>query len=112
MVVLEEDPDDGRAHTEGSIPSKGSGIGSISLRSLLPQLKVNVPLALSTNDIFEIFSNVSRKESFQVIEMEQSIATAVNKEPFSIKRMFLRCIPFGVDKLEQPNESSISAVRL
>jgi hypothetical protein len=48
-----------------------------------------------------------------VIEMESNLATAVNKEPFSIKRMFLRCLPFSGDsKKEQPNESTISAVRL
>jgi hypothetical protein len=45
--------------------------------------------------------------------MEATMATAVNKEPFSIKRMFLRCLPFSGDaKREQPSESSISAVRL
>lgn len=26
--------------------------------------------------------------------MEQSIATAVNKEPFSITKMLLKCLPF------------------
>ena len=44
--------------------------------------------------------------------MEHNIATAVNKEPFSIKRMFLRCIPFSDSKRENPNEVFISAVRL
>jgi|LakMenEpi03Oct11_1017367.scaffolds.fasta_scaffold74042_1 hypothetical protein len=51
--------------------------------------------------------------------MEQTIATAVNKEPFSIKRMLLKCFPFtenggrktGRDA-EFTNESPISAVRL
>lgn len=43
--------------------------------------------------------------------MEATMATAVNKEPFSIKRMFLRCLPFSGDaKREQPD--AISAVRL
>ena len=44
--------------------------------------------------------------------MEQNLATAVNKEPFSIKRMFLRCIPFSDLKREQSSESFISAIRL
>lgn len=44
--------------------------------------------------------------------MEQSIATAVNKEPFSIKRMFMRCLPFQEFKKEQQTESFISAIRL
>ena len=44
--------------------------------------------------------------------MEQNIATAVNKEPFSIKRMFMRCIPFQESKKESPNDTFISAVRL
>lgn len=51
-------------------------------------------MALSSNDIFEVFANVSKSQRFQVIEMEQNIATAVNKEPFSFKRMFMKCIPF------------------
>ena len=56
---------------------------------------------------------MSKATAFQVIEMESNLATAVNKEPFSIKRMFLRCLPFSGDsKKEQPNESTISAVRL
>ena len=49
---------------------------------------------MSARDIFDIFTIVSAKEKFQVIEMEQSIATAVNKEPFSLKKMFMKCLPF------------------
>jgi hypothetical protein len=44
--------------------------------------------------------------------MEQSFATAVNKEPFSLKRMFMRCIPFSEFKKEQSQESFISAIRV
>ena len=45
--------------------------------------------------------------------MEQTIATAVNKEPFSLKRMFLKCLPFSSDKGgNMTNGSPISAVRL
>jgi len=57
-------------------------------------LKLNAPLAISVNQIFEVFALVSKKCEFQVIEMEQTMATAVNKEPFSFKRMFLSCVPF------------------
>ena len=49
--------------------------------------------------------------------MEQTIATAVNKEPFSLKRMFMRCFPFvegGKGSLggNLTQDSPISAVRL
>lgn len=37
---------------------------------------------------------VSKQTDFEIIEMEQSIATAVNKEPFSITKMILKCLPF------------------
>lgn len=42
----------------------------------------------------EVFMNVSKQTSFEIIEMEHSIATAVNKEPFSITKMLLKCLPF------------------
>ena len=61
----------------------------------LPSLKLNVPLALTSSEIFESFSHVCRSQKFQIIEMDAQLATAVNKEPFSIKKMFLRCIPFS-----------------
>ena len=45
--------------------------------------------------------------------MEQTIATAVNKEPFSIKKMFMKCLPFSNDKGgNMTSGSPISAVRL
>ncbi len=80
--------------------NKASKIGSISMKSHFPSLKLNVPLYLSSSDIFEIFVNVSKREKFQIIEMEQGTATAVNKEQFSFKRMFMRCIPFQDFKKE------------
>lgn len=56
---------------------------------------------------------VSKSKSFQIIEMEANLATAVNKEPFSFRKMFLRCLPFNSDsKHETPNEATISAIRL
>ena len=92
-------------------------------------MKVNVPLALSSNKIFEIFGQVSKLQDFEIIEMEQSIATAVYKEPYSIKQMLLKCLPCSTKELTQSPEfneiedmsmqssrpteqSSISAVRL
>ena len=75
-------------------------------------LKINVPLSISTHDIFEVFSTVSGKEKFQIIEMEQTIATAVNKEPFSLRKMFLKCLPQFDKGGNMTSESPISAVRL
>ena len=68
-------------------------LSTASIKSSLPILKINVPLSISTHDCFDVFSFVSRKTKFQVIEMEQTIATAVNKEPFSLRKMFLKCLP-------------------
>jgi hypothetical protein len=53
-----------------------------------------VPITVSSNELFEIFRSISGKEKFQVIEMEQTIATAVNKEAFSFKKMMMKCLPF------------------
>ena len=45
--------------------------------------------------------------------MEQTIATAVNKEPFSLRKMFLKCLPFTEGKDgNMTSNSPISAVRL
>ena len=41
-----------------------------TIKSSLPLLKINVPLSTSTHDVFDIFTSVSGKEKFQVIEME------------------------------------------
>jgi hypothetical protein len=51
----------------------------------MPVLKLNVPLSCNSSELFEVFSTVCNKQKFQVIEMDQTIATAVNKEPFSLK---------------------------
>lgn len=68
-------------------------------------------MGITSNEVFEIFTGICKASSFQVIEMDQNIATAVNKEPFSFKKIFQRCIPFSDSKKEHP-ESMISAVRL
>ena len=66
---------------------------------------------MQQNQIFEIFVEVSRATNFQVIELENQFATAVYKEPFSIKKLFLRCIPFS-GKKDPEQEYYVSAVRL
>ena len=91
-----------------------SRLSTATIKTSLPILKINVPLTLSTHDVFDVFSFVSSKTKFQVIEMEQTIATAVNKEPFSLRKMFLKCLPFAEAKGNgnMTNNSPISAVRL
>ena len=90
-----------------------SRINTGTIKASLPCLKINVPLSMPTRDIFDIFKAVSAKEKFQIIELEQTIATAVYKEPLSIKRMFLKCLPFASDKGGNiMNSSPISALRL
>ena len=42
--------------------------------------------------------------------MEEFIATAVHKEPFSLKKIFSRCFP--VNKHCEEDEQMISAIRL
>lgn len=48
--------------------------------------------------------------------MEQTIATAVNKEPFSFKKMLMNCLPVKNQQRNRDgnmtNDSPISAVRL
>ena len=109
---LDEDYQRNRRVSAAGFGSQGSMITG-SIRTSLPLLKINVPLSLSTHDVFQIFSSVSSKEKFQIIEMEENIATAVNKEPFSLRKMFLKCLPFVENKNGglQTN-SPISAVRL
>jgi len=95
-----------------------SGFGShprmnvASIKASLPLLKINVPLSISTHDVFDIFQVVSGKEKFQIIELEQTIATAVNKEPFSLRKMFLKCLPFADGGRAMSGSAPISAVRL
>lgn len=43
--------------------------------------------------------------------MDQNIATAVNKEPFSFKKILMRCLPFS-DLKRETTENLISAIRL
>ncbi len=88
-------------------------ISTGTIKASLPLLKINVPLSIVTHDIFDIFQNVSANEKFQIIELEQTIATAVNKEPFSLRKMFLKCLPFADGgKGNMTGGSPISAVRL
>lgn len=102
---------------DASTPNRRmSGFGNhqrsvATIKASLPLLKINVPLAISTHDVFDVFQFVAAKEKFQTIELEQTIATAVSKEPFSIRKMFLKCLPFA-DCGRSMGSSPISAVRL
>ncbi|CDW77121.1 UNKNOWN [Stylonychia lemnae] len=110
-----EDPDDIQninLGTQTPQQQQKAKFAAYQLKPQLPQMKVNIPLGVSGNDIFEIFSGICKAQRFQVIEMDQNIATAVNKEPFSIKRIFQRCFPFQDGKRENQSDSQISAVRL
>ena len=62
------DEDDGgggagrRVNTDGAAYEYGNNkMLAIQLKQHLPNLKLNVPLALGSNDILEIFSNVSAR---------------------------------------------------
>lgn len=59
----------------------------------MPMLKINVPYAFSSNQVQELFQQASSAQNFEVIEMEQTIATAVNKEPLSLSKLFIQCLP-------------------
>lgn len=39
-------------------------IGSISMKPHLPQLKLNVPLGLSSSEVFETFTNICKNQRF------------------------------------------------
>ena len=56
-------------------------------------LKINVPYTFSSNMVQDLFQQASSAQNFEVIEMEQTIATAVNKEPFSLSKLFMQCLP-------------------
>ena len=84
-----------------------SKLGQFSMKAHLPYMKLNVPLALTSSEIFEVFSYVSKNKSFQIIEMESNLATAVNKEPFSLKRLFLRCLPFSTEAKKEKKHTTL-----
>jgi len=80
-------------------------------KSQLPLVNYYVPLLMSTNAIIDLFKQTSKQQNFQVIECQQSFATAVFKEPFSVKRWLFRCLPvFGGEEGDEDN--SVSAVRM
>jgi hypothetical protein len=93
--------------------SPDRGISNFRVKSNLATLKLNVPLNMAISSIFQHFSTVAKRENFQIIEMEQTMATAVNKEPISFKRMFFNCLPFqSKDQKQEGADACISAVRL
>lgn len=96
-------------YSESSSRSRSGA--SISIKSSLPALKLNIPLSVQTQAIFSVFSAVARQSSFQVIEMEQSIATAVSKTQFSFRKVLSRCFPVNKHG-EAESETQICAIRL
>ena len=63
------------------------------VRSSLPQAKLQASFAISSSEIMKVFEEVCRAKSFQIIEMEELLATAVYREPFSLKKLFSYCLP-------------------
>jgi hypothetical protein len=39
-------------------------IATFAMKSHLPQLKINIPLAISGNDVFEIFATICKNQRF------------------------------------------------
>lgn len=56
----------GISYTSGRASELGLNVkfSSLTIKSTLPSLKINVPLSITHQDIFEIFSVVSGKEKF------------------------------------------------
>lgn len=59
-------------------------------------MKINVPLAVTSRTIFDLFNSLSRQYGFEVIENDQQFATSVHRgdSSYSISKMFKGCIPF------------------
>lgn len=59
-------------------------------------MKVNVPLAVTSRTIFDLFNQLSRQYGFEVIENDQHFATSVHRgdSSYSISKIFKGCIPF------------------
>ena len=93
--------------TDISVDEVSPAKRSIAVKSSYPSIKVHIPLSVTTNDLFKIFQSAATKHNFQVIEADENIATAVNKEPFSFKKMLARCFPAN-----KHSEDMISAVRM
>ena len=55
-------------------------------------MKVNVPLAITSNQIIDIFNQISKSQSFEIIENDQNGAMSVHKGGQStISRMLTNC---------------------
>lgn len=55
------------------------------IKSSLPSLKLHIPLSIPCSHLFNLFHQVANQQSFQVIEAEENVATAVSKDYFSFK---------------------------
>lgn len=63
------------------------------IKSSLPSLKLHIPLSIPCSHLLNLFHQVANQQSFQVIEAEENVATAVSKDYFSFKKIFSKCFP-------------------
>ena len=90
-------------HTYGEIATEP--------KDQFPLVNYYVPLLISTNSIIDIFKQTSKQQKFHIIECDPCFATAVYKEPFSVKKWLFKCLPvFGGEEAEE--RLSVSAVRI
>ena len=90
-------------HTYGEITTEP--------KDQFPLVNYYVPLLISTNSIIDIFKQTSKQQKFHIIECDPCFATAVYKEPFSVKKWLFKCLPvFGGEEAEE--RLSVSAVRI
>lgn len=77
------------------------------LKSSLPCLKLHIPLSISCAHLLNLFHAVANQQSFQVIEAEENVATAVSKDLFSFKKIFSKCFP-----TRKEEDDSMCAIKL
>lgn len=72
--------------------TSGNGL-SIKQQS---QLRVNVPLAITSGQIIDHFNSLARSHNFEVIESDSQVSMAIHRgDPnFSLSSLFKNCIPF------------------
>lgn len=85
----------------------GTDYGNDVTDSYMPSFKIDVPFAVSSSSILDIFTKVASRKRFQVIEKTNNIATAVHREGYGFKDILMCCIPS-----EQRQRGIMSAIRL
>ncbi len=81
-------------------------------RGTLPQCKLTASLGVSASEVMKVFDAVCKAKSFQIIESEELLATAVYREPFSFRKLFSYCLPSKNTGSEGGRSSMVSAVKL